>query len=253
MCGIKLLLHSQTSTVAPLKFGNGLVIWSHIFNGCNLLCLLGLKLNYVGKRGPRRVKDMLLTGHLIMYAIIIMTSSNGNVLRFTGPLCWEFTGHRWIPLTKASDAELWYFLCLNKRPTNNRDAGDLKHHRARYGVTVMWFYCMHANIVLWQIYFLKLKAMYSNPFTMMWSRLLVSPYVKFFKPPQKNTCTIYIEADIVLFNIPNCHIKVYIPLIQITDAYENNQFFGTNDAWNILCEEVLETQGARTSATTVST
>ena len=21
----------------------------------------------------------------------------------------EFTGHRWIPLTKASDAELWYF------------------------------------------------------------------------------------------------------------------------------------------------
>ena len=28
----------------------------------------------------------------------------------TGPLCREFTDHRWIPLTKASDAELWYFL-----------------------------------------------------------------------------------------------------------------------------------------------
>ena len=28
----------------------------------------------------------------------------------TGPLCWEFTGHRWIPRTKASDAELWCFL-----------------------------------------------------------------------------------------------------------------------------------------------
>ena len=27
----------------------------------------------------------------------------------TGPLCREFTGHRWIPLTKASDAELWWF------------------------------------------------------------------------------------------------------------------------------------------------
>ena len=24
--------------------------------------------------------------------------------------CEEFTGHRWIPLTKASDAELWGFL-----------------------------------------------------------------------------------------------------------------------------------------------
>ena len=27
-----------------------------------------------------------------------------------GPLWGEFTGHRWIPLTKASDAELWRFL-----------------------------------------------------------------------------------------------------------------------------------------------
>ena len=46
-----------------------------------------------------------------------MTSSNGDIFRVTGPLCVEFTGHRWIPLTKASDAELWCFsnLRLNKR------------------------------------------------------------------------------------------------------------------------------------------
>ena len=37
----------------------------------------------------------------------MMTSSNGNIFRVTGPLCGEFTGHRWIPRTKASDAELW--------------------------------------------------------------------------------------------------------------------------------------------------
>ena len=45
------------------------------------------------------------------------TSSNGNIFRVTGPLCGEFTGHRWIPRTKASDAELWCFfdLRLNKR------------------------------------------------------------------------------------------------------------------------------------------
>ena len=30
--------------------------------------------------------------------------------RITGPLCGEFTGPRWIPLTKASDAELGCFL-----------------------------------------------------------------------------------------------------------------------------------------------
>ena len=39
----------------------------------------------------------------------MMTSSNGNIFRVTGHLCGEFTGPRWIPRTKASDAELWYF------------------------------------------------------------------------------------------------------------------------------------------------
>ena len=28
--------------------------------------------------------------------------------RVTGPLRGEFTGHRWIPLPKSSDAQLWY-------------------------------------------------------------------------------------------------------------------------------------------------
>ena len=36
----------------------------------------------------------------------MITSSNGNFFRDTGYLCGEFTGHRWIPHTKASDAEL---------------------------------------------------------------------------------------------------------------------------------------------------
>ena len=40
----------------------------------------------------------------------MMTSLNGNSFRVTAPLWGESTGHRWIPLTKASDAELWCFL-----------------------------------------------------------------------------------------------------------------------------------------------
>ena len=40
----------------------------------------------------------------------MVTSSNGNNFRATGLLCREFTGHRWIPLTKASEAALWCFL-----------------------------------------------------------------------------------------------------------------------------------------------
>ena len=42
--------------------------------------------------------------------VSMMTSSNGNIFRVIGPLCVEFTGHRWIPLTRAIDADVWYFL-----------------------------------------------------------------------------------------------------------------------------------------------
>ena len=59
--------------------------------------------------------------------------------RVTGPLCGDFTDLRRILLANATDAELWCFLDLrlNKRPVNNRDAGDLRRHRAHYNVTVM--------------------------------------------------------------------------------------------------------------------
>ena len=36
----------------------------------------------------------------------VMTSSIGNIFRITGPLC------RWIPLTRASDTEVWCFLLV---------------------------------------------------------------------------------------------------------------------------------------------
>ena len=69
----------------------------------------------------------------------MMTSSNGNIFRVTGPLCGEFTGHRWIPHTKASDAELYCFSIwawINGW-VNNRKAGDLRRYRAHYDVTVI--------------------------------------------------------------------------------------------------------------------
>ena len=51
----------------------------------------------------------------------------------------EFTGHWWIPQTQAINVELW---CLSliwawTNRVNNRNAGDLGHHRAHYDVTVM--------------------------------------------------------------------------------------------------------------------
>ena len=55
--------------------------------------------------------------HFWCHQWCMMMSSNGNIFHVTGPLWGESTSDRWIPLTKASDVELWYFydLRLNKQ------------------------------------------------------------------------------------------------------------------------------------------
>ena len=70
----------------------------------------------------------------------MMTSSKGNIFRFTGPLCREFTGHRWIPLPKGQwlRALMFSLICVLKNSwVNNHEAGDLRRHRAHYDVIVM--------------------------------------------------------------------------------------------------------------------
>ena len=52
---MKLLIHSQTSTIAPLKFGNHRnIISSHTLSWLYYLSMLGLNLIHVNKRGHRR-------------------------------------------------------------------------------------------------------------------------------------------------------------------------------------------------------
>ena len=56
--------------------------------------------------------------------------------------CGEFIGQRWIPRTKTSDAELWCFLWTALEQTvsiNNRNAGNLRRHRAHNDAIVMAF------------------------------------------------------------------------------------------------------------------
>ena len=78
--------------------------------------------------------------HDFLMVCIMMTSSNGNILRVTSHWCGEFTDHQWIPCTKASDAELWCFLwcCawINVW-VNNGEVDDLRRHCAHYDVTDM--------------------------------------------------------------------------------------------------------------------
>ena len=72
----------------------------------------------------------------------MMTSSNGNIFRVTGPLC------GWISRTTVSDAEV-FFICARMNDwVNNREAGDLRRHRGHYDVSVMtWsaITCLNKN------------------------------------------------------------------------------------------------------------
>ena len=71
--------------------------------------------------------------------IDMMTSSNGNIFRVTGPLCGnllltgEFPAQR--PVTRSFD--VFFDLRLIQQLVNNGDVGDLRRHRAHYYVILM--------------------------------------------------------------------------------------------------------------------
>ena len=63
----------------------------------------------------------------------------GNMFRVNGPLCQEFTGHRWPPPPPPQGQWrgmlLFTFICAWM---NNREAGDLKRQRSHYDITVIF-------------------------------------------------------------------------------------------------------------------
>ena len=62
---------------------------------------------------------------LLDFTVNMMTSSNGSIFRVTAPFCGKFTGHQWIPHTKASDAELWCFLWSAPEQTTEKTIARL--------------------------------------------------------------------------------------------------------------------------------
>ena len=69
----------------------------------------------------------------------MMTSSNGNIFRITGPLCGEFLSPVYSPHKDQWRRALAFSLICawTNGWVNTWDPGDLRHHRAHYGVTVM--------------------------------------------------------------------------------------------------------------------
>ena len=96
------------------------IIWVH-HTGTVFLhiraCIKSIAYLFLGCNYSAMSQLPLLMSDIIFVIVAMMTSSNGNIFRVIGSFCGEFTGHRWIPRTKASDAKLWCFLDLrlNKR------------------------------------------------------------------------------------------------------------------------------------------
>ena len=76
---------------------------------------------------------------LLSSPLCTMTSSNRNIFRVTGPLCGEFTGHRWIPprrpVTRSFD--VFFDLRLNKRLSKQSWGWWFETQSRHYDVTVM--------------------------------------------------------------------------------------------------------------------
>ena len=88
------------------------VFWTVIrfpSDGCGLVKLVKtLRINQ-WKTLSKKFEQPWFFFHFFVWKQWIMMTSSNKKIRVTGPLCGEFTGDRWIPLTKVSDAELWFF------------------------------------------------------------------------------------------------------------------------------------------------
>ena len=105
---------------------------------------------------PARVSHTRYTGSLnpsLQFSDRTMTAPSGNIFRFTGPLWGESAGHRWITLTKASDAELsFYDLWLNKRLSK----------QSRRAMLVNVITTPSATAVMWTCYLVTAVSVYAS-------------------------------------------------------------------------------------------
>ena len=100
-----------------------------------------------GRQDPGEPHDGPMNFVILVY---MMISSNGNIAALLALCEGDSKGHRYIPLTKASDADLWYLFisAWTNDWANDQDVGDLRRNRAHYDATVVireWTFIPWAN------------------------------------------------------------------------------------------------------------
>ena len=129
-------------------------IWLCPYLITQLTCCVKIVMLLLYKISSGRNYDMSSTINNTKY---MMTSSNGSIFPVIGSLCGEFTGHRWVPITEASDifsvaGPLWgestghrcckalifsLMYAWTNGWANSPDAGDLRRLSTHCDFTVM--------------------------------------------------------------------------------------------------------------------
>ena len=136
------------------------------------------------------------------FALFMLTPSNGNI-RFTGPLCGEFTGFpAQRPMMRIFD--IFFDLRINGG-VNNREAGYLRRHRAHYDVIVMFVVICYWSLSPIPFRVISLAHMQAqNNFSEIWINIQLNykkMNVKMFKMTT-SMCWVYFRCSfIVMFHI----------------------------------------------------
>ena len=105
--------------------------------------------------------------------MIMMTSSNGNFFRVTGPLCGEFTGHGEFPAQRpvTRSFDVFFDLRLNKQLSKQCEAGDLRRYRGHYDVIVMMTQFTDTSTSPW-LYINKYTTDMKLPIWFIWCKFM---------------------------------------------------------------------------------
>ena len=105
-CAIKIDFHCIRLSKHRFWLPNAIHIYGH--RGKGAVCVpMDLTSDFIFHKISLKSQTLTETAPHPDGCLCMMTSSNENNFRVTGFLCGKLLGDRWIPLTQASDAELW--------------------------------------------------------------------------------------------------------------------------------------------------
>ena len=150
---MKLCIHSQTSTVPPLTFGDGQAISSHTLWACGYLSMLGLKLIHFSERDPGISPDNRFHSCCVEPEIFISALS-----------IWQ---HLMSSVTVKALLH-WHCYCIRPKWSATQNA-KLSYPPAKS--LVIWQFCTQRSILCDHVWSAQLQALQQHHLSVMASQI----------------------------------------------------------------------------------